>query len=92
VIDDHTPSDLVARVRAQLAEWGLEESAEAAAALDIARRLTAPNLAASPAALLHAQLRSQLVDLRKLAPPAVVNDEVSDLRAEREKRRKAAGG
>lgn len=82
-------SDLEQAVRTQLAKWGLDGTAEAAAALDIADRLAnTEDLRPAAAAMLHAQLRSQLADLRKLAPPeesadgvAALQDEYNGLRA-----------
>ena len=78
--DDHEPSDLERAVRDQLTAWGLAGTAEGAAVLDIAHRLAhTEDLRPAAAAMLHAQLRTQLVDLRKLAPPADEKDGVSDL-------------
>lgn len=78
--DDHPRSDLERSVRDQLAVWGLDGTAEGAAALDIAHRLAnTEELRPAAAAMLHAQLRSQLVDLRKLAPPAEADDRVAEL-------------
>lgn len=79
------------RVKGQLERWGLLESAEGAAALDIARRLGRRDLSPTGAAMLHGQLNKVLADLRKLAPPDDVQDDVDELAAAREARRKAAG-
>lgn len=76
--------DLESAVRDQLTGWGLIDSAEGAAALDIARRLSAEDLRPAAAAMLHAQLRTQLVDLRKLAPEVEVADGVAELQGEYE--------
>lgn len=81
--DEHN-TGLREQVRAQLAEWGLDESPEGAAALDIARRLSAPKVADTAAAMLHGQLRALLADLRQMAPPAEQRDEIDDLHAEYE--------
>ncbi|HEY9375277.1 hypothetical protein [Streptomyces sp.] len=78
--DDHDLSDLERAVRDQLAAWGLLGTAEGAATMDIVHRLAhTEDLRPAAAAMLHAQLRTQLVDLRKLAPPADEKDGVSDL-------------
>lgn len=74
--------DLETAVRDQLARWCLDGSAEGAAALDLARRLAAEDLRPAAAAMLHAQLRTQLVDLRKLAPEEDEQDGVADLQGE----------
>ncbi len=72
-------------MREQLQEWGLLTSAEGAAALDIAHRLAnTEDLRPAAAAMLHAQLRTFLADLRKLAPPAEADDEVADLQSQYE--------
>jgi hypothetical protein len=75
----------------QLAAWGLNSTPEGAAALDLAERLEAADLAPSAAAMLHAQLRATIADLRKLAPPEDSADEIDEVAAQRELRRKAAG-
>ena len=78
--DDHDLSDLERAVRDQLAGWGLLDTAEGAATMDIAHRLAhTEDLRPAAAAMLHAQLRTQLADLRKLAPPADEKDGVADL-------------
>ncbi|MFD0902343.1 hypothetical protein [Actinomadura sediminis] len=87
MIDDHASADdtpaLERAVRAQLAKWGLEGSAEGAAALDIADRLAnTEGLRPAAAAMLHAQLRTLLADLRKLAPPEEADDGVAALQDE----------
>lgn len=79
--DDHDLSDLERAVHDQLTTWGLITTAEGAAAVDLAHRLAhTEDLRPAAAAELHAQLRAQLVDLRKLAPPADEQDGVSELR------------
>ena len=81
--DDHDVSDLERAVRDQLAGWGLLDTAEGAATMDLAHRLVhTEDLRPAAAAMLHAQLRTQLVDLRKLAPPAESDDEVSKLQGD----------
>lgn len=81
--DDHDLSDLERAVRDQLTGWGLLDTAEGAATMDIAQRLArTEDLRPAAAAMLHAQLRTQLVDLRKLAPPADEKDGVADLQNE----------
>jgi hypothetical protein len=70
--------------RTTLAGWGLTDAPEGAAALDIARRLGADDLRPAAAAMLHAQLRALLADLRKLAPEEPAADGVSDLQGEYE--------
>jgi hypothetical protein len=67
----------------QLTAWGLTASPEGAAALDIAERLAeTEDLRPAAAAMLHAQLRALMVDLRKLAPPESAADDVADLQDE----------
>jgi hypothetical protein len=83
--DDHLQSDLETAVRDQLAAWKLSGSPEGAAVQDIAHRLAhTEDLRPAAAAMLHAQLRSLLVDLRKLAPPVEADDGVADLQNEYE--------
>lgn len=73
-------SDLERAVHDQLDRWGLIGTAEGQAAVDIARRLSrTADLRPAAAAELHGQLRAQLVDLRKLAPPEEADDKVSKL-------------
>lgn len=79
------------KVARQLEDWGLADSAEAAAAIDIAQRLASPDLSPTGAAMLHGQLNKTLGDLRKLAPEEETSDEVDEVTAARERRRKAAG-
>lgn len=81
--DDHDPSDLERAVRDQLDAWGLAGAPEGAAAQDLAHRLAhTEDLRPAAAAMLHAQLRSLLGDLRKLAPPVEDADGVADLQNE----------
>lgn len=81
--DDHDLSDLERAVHDQLTAWGLIATAEGAAAVDLAHRLAhTEDLRPAAAAELHAQLRAQLVDLRKLAPPEESDDEVSRLQGD----------
>lgn len=84
-------SDLESAVRADLARWKLTNTSLAAAALDVVERLGAEDLRPAAAAMLHQRLDGYLADLRKLAPPAVTHDEVDQVAAQREARRKAAG-
>jgi hypothetical protein len=80
---DDQLSDLERAVRDQLTAWDLLETAEGAAAVDLAYRLShTEDLRPAAAAELHGQLRAQLVDLRKLAPPADEQDGVSELQAQ----------
>lgn len=80
-----TVSDLGTVLQDQLDAWGLTASPEGQAALDIADRLaTTEDLRPAAAAMLHAQLRALLVDLRKLAPPAKASDDVAGLQDEYE--------
>jgi hypothetical protein len=88
---DDEISDLESAVRADLIRWQLAGTSLGAAALDLARRLGVEDLRPAAAAMLHAQLNKHLGDLRKLAPPEVLNDEVDELATAREQRRKAAG-
>lgn len=86
------PSDLERAVRTQLTGWDLLGTAEGQAAMDIAYRLAhTEDLRPAAAAELHAQLRMQLSDLRKLAPEAETSDEIDEVAAQREARRRAAG-
>lgn len=81
--DDHSSSDLERAVRDQLTAWDLLDAPEGRAALDIADRLAhTEDLRPAAAAMLHAQLRALLADLRKLAPPVEVDDEVAKLAGE----------
>lgn len=81
--DDHDLSDLERSVHDQLTAWGMIDAPEGQAALDIADRLAnTEDLRPAAAAMLHAQLRALLADLRKLAPPAEVDDAVSGMRDE----------
>ena len=66
----------------RLARWGLTNEPEAAAALDLAERLEDEELRPAAAAMLHAQFRTLLVDLRKLAPDEAAADEIDDLKAQ----------
>lgn len=84
-------SELHDAVRADLARWGLSCSALGAQALDLAERLAAEDLRPAAAAMLHAQLNKVLTDLRKLAPPEILSDDVDELAKAREERRRAAG-
>lgn len=81
--DDHDLSDLERAVRDQLDAWGLTGSPEGAAVQDIALRLGhTEDLRPAAAAMLHAQLRTLMTDLRKLAPPAEEADEVASLKSQ----------
>jgi hypothetical protein len=78
-----TVSELQRVVSEQLDAWRLTSSPEGAAALDIAERLaTTEDLRPAAAAMLHAQLRALLADLRKLAPPEQAADDVAGLQDE----------
>lgn len=83
--------ELEEAVSAQLEAWGLESSPEGRAVLDIAERLADEGLRPAAAAMLHAQLRSYLVELRKLAPPEKAVDDVADLQSEFEGLRAVPG-
>jgi hypothetical protein len=75
-------SDLERAVTDQLGAWGLSGTPEGQAAVDLAWRLAhTEDLRPAAAAMLHAQLRALLVDLRKLAPPAETADAVTGLQA-----------
>lgn len=78
---EHAVRRDLSQMPAELAESGL-----AATALDLARRLDSPGVTPTPASMLAAQLRTTLLDLRKLAPPAVQEDGVDELRARRASR------
>lgn len=78
-------------VRADLERWKLIDTSLAAATLDVVGRLGAEDLRPAAAAMLHQRLDGYLADLRKLAPPEVAHDEVDEVAAQREARRKAAG-
>ncbi|MBC6458412.1 hypothetical protein [Actinomadura sp. HBU206391] len=84
---------LVDAVQADLDRWGpaVAETALAASALDLARRLDTPDVTPTPASMLHAQLRATLADLQKLAPDQSASDEIDDLEAKRKERRSSAG-
>ena len=79
MIDDAPEISLRTAVQDQLSEWGLSRSPEGAAALDVAARLESEDLRPAAAAMLHAQLRAIVADLRKLAPEKPAEDDVSDL-------------
>lgn len=83
---------LVTAVRGDLERWQIPaDSALAASALDLARRLSETGVRPAAAAMLHAQLRATLADLAKLAVPVPeAADPVDELRARREDRRKGA--
>ena len=83
VMDDH--SKLETSLRGQLDTWDLVDSPEGRQALDIAHRLHATeDLRPAAAAMLHAQLRALMTDLRGLAPDEAPSDGVSDLQDEYE--------
>lgn len=86
--------DLESAVQRDLDRWGEEiaTSALAAAALDTARRLDVENVSPSAASLLHGQLRQYLADLRELAPAGEEADDIDELEARREERRRRASG
>jgi hypothetical protein len=84
-------ADLATAIQARLEKWGLLDEPEAAAALDLAQRLDEEDLRPAAAAMLHAQLGARVSDLRKLAPIEAIDDEIDELAAQREQRRKAAG-
>jgi len=88
---DPDPSDLELAVRSDLARWKLAGTSLGAAALDLAKAIAADDLRPAARAMLHAQLNKNLSDLRKLAPPEVVEDEVDEVKRQRERRRDAAG-
>lgn len=73
---------LVDVITERLTAWGLTSEPEAAAALDLAERLSVTDLRPAAAAMLHAQLGLRLSDLRKLAPEEKVGDEIDDLKAQ----------
>lgn len=84
---DQEPGFVETGVLRDLAEMGaLAESGLAATALNLARRLDAADVRPAAASMLAAQLRATLLDLRKLAPPAVEEDGVDELRARRAQR------
>lgn len=89
---DDPEGGLVAAVRADLARWSIpSESALAASALDLAVRLSVPDIRPAAAAMLHAQLRATLGELAKVAvPEQKAADPVDQVNAQREKRRKGA--
>jgi hypothetical protein len=78
-------------VRREIEALSGEETAPglAAAALDLARRQDDAE-AATAAAVVARDLRSILLDLRKLAPVKSKGDAVDDITAQREKRRAEA--
>lgn len=84
-------ADLVTAIQARLEKWGLLVEPEAAAALDLAARLSVEDLRPAAAAMLHGQLGARLSDLRKLAPIEAVADDIDDIQQQREKRLRAAG-
>lgn len=93
IVDDSEapePTRLERAVTADLTRWKLADTSLAAAALDVVDRLKTCKSEAS-AAMLHQRLDGYLADLRKLAPPEVARDEVDEVAAQREARRKAAG-
>ncbi|WP_143591284.1 hypothetical protein [Thermoactinospora rubra] len=79
-------------VRADLERWGIaEDTGLAASALDLAARLSVPDIRPAAASMLHAQLRATLAELAKLAKPeAESGDPVDELQKRREDRRKGA--
>jgi hypothetical protein len=82
-------SDLVKAVEADLKRWQVD-GALAASALDLARRLSEPNIRPAAASMLHAQLRATLTELAKLAVPEEAGDALDELQKRREQRRKGA--
>lgn len=83
-------SDLVKAVEADLKRWQVD-GALAASALDLARRLSEPNIRPAAASMLHAQLRATLTELAKLAvPEEKTGDPVDELQKRRDDRRKGA--
>lgn len=79
---------LVAAVHADLKRWGVEGTALAACALDLARRLEEPGVRPAAASMLHKELRCALTELQGLAEPQErPADPVDELRRRREARR-----
>lgn len=84
--------ELKRAVQEEIDSYGpLAASALAAAAIDLAERLSENGLRPAAAALLHAQLRACLTELRALAPPPQIEDGIDEVAAQREERLKAAG-
>lgn len=83
---------LVSAVQADLTRWQIaEDTALAASALDLAKRLGESGIRPAAASMLHAQLRATLTELAKLAvPEAKAGDPVDELQARRDDRRKGA--
>lgn len=77
-------SALEEALRDQLAAWRLADSPEGRQALDIAARLAVGELRPAAAAMLHAQLRALMADLRALAPDEAPADDIADLQGEYE--------
>lgn len=82
---------LVEAVQADLDRWGesVADTALAASALDLARRLDEKGVRPAAASMLHTQLRATLLDLAKLAPPAAENDDLDEVKRKRDERRGA---
>lgn len=82
---------LIEALEADLERWGpaVSGTALAAAAYDIALRLSAEDVRPAAAAQLHAQYHAYLSDLHKLAPEHASEDGIDDLTAKRAARRAA---
>lgn len=82
---------LVEAVRADLARWGVQDTALAACALDLARRLEEPGVRPAAASMLHKELRCALGELMAVAEPQErPADPVDELQRRREARRRMA--
>ncbi|MEV7805003.1 hypothetical protein AB0O28_18840 [Microbispora sp. NPDC088329] len=79
-------------MQADLKRWQIRaDSALAASALDLAKRLSESGIRPAAASMLHAQLRATLADLAKLAvPEEQPGDPIDELQKRRNERRKGA--
>jgi len=89
-MDARRDRGLAPAVRAEVERWQVQDSALAACALDLARRLSEPGVRPAAAAMLHKELRSALVELAAQATPQRAADPVDELQARRERRRRMA--
>ncbi|MFD9949841.1 hypothetical protein ACFWYW_55770 [Nonomuraea sp. NPDC059023] len=81
----------MAAVEEDLKRWAIDaRSALAASALDLANRLSEPDIRPAAASMLHAQLRATLTELAKMAKPEAANDPLDELQKRREARRQGA--
>jgi hypothetical protein len=89
--DGRDPGPMEAAVRRDLDRWGpkVADTALAASALDLARRLDVGDVRPTAASLLHAQLRATVLELTELAPDEAEADDIDELQRKRNERRGA---